>query len=201
MQTVMNALSISKPESLPEVPEPLAQRWIARVFDSLIGQLGAKVADLYAGVPAETVQAEWAAGLAGFTVVEVDRGVAACRTRAFAPTLGEFATLCRPALDAEFAWLEAAAGLRERDAGRIGEWTHPAVFRAACRMSREVQGGDFRQLRKRWSWTLARELAVGFGDGVPLPAVRVAHVVKVGPPSNAVRQRIADLMSKPRQVT
>lgn len=187
---VTTALSTSTQPSSPT--EPLPQRWVARIFDRLTAQLGAKVADLYAGVPAGNVQSEWAGALSGFHPSEIDRGLRACQTRPFAPTLGEFTRLCRPALDAEFAYLEAGHCLRQRDAGQVGDWTHPAVYRAACEMSLEVRRGDYREVRKRWEWTLARELAAGWSE-IPEPPLKIAADVRTGPPPAEIREKLKGL--------
>jgi len=189
MQTAIAALSTSKPTSLPEA---LPRRWVARVFERLSGQLGTKMADLYAGVPPDVVQGEWGEGLAGFHEVELQRGIAACRTRVFAPTLGEFLRLCRPALDPEAAFYEAGDCLRERDAGEVGAWTHPAVWRAACTMSMEVRAGDYKACRVRWAHVLNREFAEGWGE-ILAPAMRIEHNAKVGPPPAEIRERLKQL--------
>lgn len=185
-------LSMQKPASLADAA-PVPRRWVARVFERLSGQLGAKVADLYNGVAEKTVQEEWAAGLAGYHEAEIARGIAACRERTFAPTLGEFLKLCRPALDPEWAWHEAGDCLRQRDAGEVGDWSHPAVWRAACAMGTEVRAGDYQRHRTRWTYTLKRELAAGWGEGVKPPAMRIEHDVKVRPPTAAEREALAGL--------
>jgi hypothetical protein len=192
---VTTALSTStQPSSLAD---PLPQRWVARIFDRLTAQLGAKVADLYAGVPAGHVQTEWADALAGFHATEIDRGLRACQTRPFAPTLGEFCRLCRPALDPEFAFLEAGHCLRQRDGGLAGDWTHPAVYRAACTMSLEVRRGDYREVRKRWEWTLQRELAGGWSE-IPEPPLRLAADIRTGPPTAEIREKLKGLRALPQ---
>lgn len=186
--------SLTRPAaSLPDAAQPIPREWIARVFQRLTAQLGAKVADLYAGVPQAHVQAEWAAGLAGYHESEISRGVAACRERVFAPTLGEFLHLCRPALDPERAWLEAADGLRARDAGEVGQWSHPAVWRAATAMSVEVRGGEFRQHRTRWAYVLDQHLRAGWGEPVPPPQQRVGHKPLLRGPNEAERAALARL--------
>lgn len=174
-------------------PEPLPQHWVGKLFERLSGQFGSKMADLYLGIPPDVVQQEWAAGLAGFSGPELARGLDACRRRTFPPTIGEFAPLCRPALDAEAAWWEAGACLRQRDEGEVGDWTHPAIWRAACSMSLEVRSGELKQHRKRWSFLLKRELAKGLGDEVPIPVTLIAHNVKTGPPSAEIRRALSAL--------
>jgi hypothetical protein len=193
------ALSMSNPASSDA--KSLPQSWTVRIFDRLSGQLGSKMADLYSGVPAETVQAEWAAALAEYHPNEIARGLAACSERSFAPVLGEFLRLCRPALDPEWAFYEAADGLRQRDAGEVGNWSHPAVWRAACTMGSEVRAGDWKAHRSRWTYTLRREFDAGWGD-IPAPAIRIGHEVKAGgPPSAAQRAELArmrDLLASSR---
>ncbi len=172
---------------------PLPKSAIEHLFERFTAQLGSKVADLWAGVPPEHIHAEWGVALADFRPEEIDRGLRSCQTRQFAPTLGEFTRLCRPALDAEVAFLEAGAGLRARDTGEVGVWTHPAVFRAACTMSVEVRAGSWRESRKRWEWALARELEAGWRKDVPPPPLRIAADVRTGPPPKAIREALAKL--------
>lgn len=187
-------LSTPNPASLADA-SPVPRRWVARVFERLTAQLGAKVADMWVGVNERTVQEEWGAGLAGFHETEIQRGIAACRERAFAPTLGEFLRLCRPALDPEWAFYEAADGLRQRDEGQIGAWSHPAVWRAACSMGMEVRSGDWKAHRTRWTYALKRELAAGWGGGVKPPAMRIDHTVTVRGPTAKEREALASLRS------
>ncbi|MES2187292.1 MAG: hypothetical protein V4505_22270 [Pseudomonadota bacterium] len=179
--------------------EPLPRRFVARVFERLGAQLGARMADLYAGVAPELVQVEWAEGLAGFVDDELRRGIAACRSRVFAPTLGEFMRLCRPGLDPELAWLEASAGLRARDGGALGAWSHPAVYRAACAMAFELRSDSYTRHKKRWAWELDRAFADGWGEGVPPPAPRLPHRPRTGPPPAVVRERLLQLLARARQ--
>lgn len=170
---------------------PAPEQEVKRVVKSLASSFGGKFADLFRTVKGEELRGEWALALAGFHPVEIERGLHRARHATFPPTSGEFAKMCRPALEPEFAFLEAGEGLRERDAGRMGEWTHPAVYRAACRMGMEVRSGDFKAVRKRWEWTLQRELDRGWGEPIDQPALRIESDPKVGPPSLEVSQQIA----------
>lgn len=173
MQTLQQALpSTLKPESSAE-PATVPASWVDRVFERLTAQLGTKVADLWAGSNPEAVRREWGEALAGFEPREIARGLEATRARAFAPTLGEFLRLCRPALDPEVAWLEAQDGMRQRDLGQRGEWSHPGVYRAARDMAHEVKTGNYRENRKRWEWLLGRELARGWLFDVPAAPQRL----------------------------
>jgi hypothetical protein len=186
---IQTALSTWKPASSAE---PLPQKWIARIFERLTAQLGSKVADLYAGVPPDTVQEEWGRALADFHPAEIDRGLTACQSRPFAPTLGEFLRLCRPALDPETAFIEAAHGLLQRGRGEVGDWSHPAVFRAAVALSHEVRTGNFREVRKRWEWQLSIEFAKGWSE-IPPPRVAIENNVSLRPASEDEKRRLREL--------
>jgi hypothetical protein len=175
--------------------EPLPQRWVGKLFEQLSGQLGAKLADLYAGIKPETVQGEWAKGLAGFAPDEIRRGLAECssKTRGFAPNLGEFKLLCRPALDPEYAWQEAQDGLQARDRGEVGQWSHPAVWRAACAMPYELRNSTYRAARVRWGRVLSKEFEKGWGDPAPPVPECVEHRPTLTSMPAAVRDKLASM--------
>lgn len=172
VQAVLSTLSPGS--SSLNVPLPVA--WVERLFVRLSAQFGAKMADLYAGVPPEAVKEEWGAALANLHVSEIQRGLQACQTRAFAPALGEFLRLCRPALDAELAWLEAQEGMKARGRGEAGEWTHPGVQRAAQDFQYELRTSNFHQHRKAWARALDRELRRGWGEDVEPPRSQIPYV-------------------------
>lgn len=199
MQTASQALSTWNPGALTD-PGAVPVAWVEMIFTRLSAQLGSKVADLYGGVPPATVKAEWADALAGFDPSEISRGLKCCQTRVFAPTLGEFLRLCRPALDAETAWLEAADGMAQRVTGETGDWTHPAVYRAARGLEHELRSGSFKEHRRMWEWRLERELRKGWGNPVPPSLMRLPSMGPGGVPGRAPtteeRQRLADLRER-----
>lgn len=180
--------------------KPAAPEWIERIFERLGAQYGNKLAMLYPSEDAGMQQAihnEWAEALAGFTGDEIQRGLRACQTRPFAPTVGEFALLCRPALDPEFAWLEAADGLRARQRGEMGEWSHPAVYRTAQPLAFEILNQPYRQHRKTWQYRLAREFEQGVGQGIPPVPLAITQQEKPASlPNAAVRARIAQILGR-----
>lgn len=192
MQQAANALSTWNPAALTEQPS-VPETWIEAIFTRLSAQLGTKVADLWGGVPPETVKAEWAEALASFDPREISRGLKACQTRAFAPTLGEFLRLCRPALDPEIAWLEAQDGMRARGQGHLGEWSHPAVYRAASGFEHELRSGSFAQHRKVWTWRLEREMRKGWLLDVPRPMVALPNDPTCRGPNEEERAKLAAL--------
>jgi len=191
MEQIMTT-ALSMPNPVSSDVKTLPKNWTARIFDRLAGQLGSKMAALYDGVAVETVQTEWASALAEYHPSEIARGLTACSERSFAPVLGEFLRLCRPALDAEWAFYEAADGLRQRDAGEVGNWSHPAVWRAACTMGAEVRSGDWKANRTRWTYTLRREFESGW-SGIPAPAILIEHKAKVSGPNEAQKADLARL--------
>ncbi len=115
----------------------------------------------------QDVRRTWAEHLAGFSRRELERGLAAVSESKFTPTLPEFKRLCRPCLDPEVAWWEAEHCLNQRKQGLAGDWSHPALWRAARQMSGEILNGDFARHRARWTVLLKRELAKGVGEGLP----------------------------------
>lgn len=173
-----------RPESSQTLSRPLTLKTVEAVFDRLKGQFGAKLADMWAPVlsapPARDergnilevpniVEREWMEGLAGFQRHELQRGCDACSDgRIFPPTLGEFKLLCRPCLDPEYAWHEARECLKQRDAGQVGDWTHPAVFFAAVGMSAEVRSDDWRRHKVKWTRNLHGSLSKGWRQIPPV---------------------------------
>lgn len=148
------------------------------------------------GADQKRMVSEWAQGLAGMSSAEVERGMAECRTRRFAPSLGEFAQLCRPALDPEYAWEEARRGLLARERGETGVWSHPAVWRAARTLAYEIKNGSYKARRVSWQMELAHQFEKGWGDDVPPVPKRVEHRPTLTPMPAAIRKKLAELNLK-----
>lgn len=196
MEQVMTALSTPKPALSAEFA-PVPQGAIRELIRALNAQLGTKLADMFEGVAPADVEIEWSAQLAGFRSEEIERGLAVVSERRFPPTLGEFKNFCRPALDPEYAWYEAAAGMRARAAGKRGVWSHPAVYRAAKNFDYELRRRSFADCRTRWSMELRRQFAAGWGEPVPDPVLAIENQpIKGGAPSPQVRAHIARILGK-----
>jgi hypothetical protein len=165
-------MSSTSPLALSADGGAIPIRWVEDLFARLAAILGGAMSNVYASADPERVKAEWAEALAGFSADEVKRGLAACRTRKFAPNLGEFLHLCRPALDPEVAWLEAEQGLQAAGKGEAFAWSHPAVFWAARAMAFEIRSTPFAQVRKRWELALNTQWAAGQWLPIPDPTVR-----------------------------
>jgi hypothetical protein len=151
---------------------PVPQRWVEDLFARLTAIAGSAMATVYAGANPELVKREWAEALAGFTAEEVKRGLVACRTRKFAPNLGEFLHLCRPSLDPEIAWLEAERGLKAHGEGESFAWSHPAVFWTAREFAYELRTSSFDRQRKRWESRLAEWFASPIYAAIPDPMAK-----------------------------
>lgn len=177
--------------TIAPLPDGVAGDLMNRIGEIVGNQ---KMAAMFKGMDPDSVRATWAGGLAGFTKRELRRGLEVLARKVFPPTLGEFANWCRPALDPEVAWLEAEHGLMARDQGEVGEWTHPAVWRAACNMSPQVRTGEFAKHKVRWAYEVQRELARGIGEGVPLPVKALeSKPAKVRAPTEAEKAHMASL--------
>ena len=150
------------------VPTP----WVEDLFARLTAILGSSVATLYAGADPDLVKAAWGEALGGLSTAEIKRGLAATRTRKFAPNLPEFLHLCRPALDPEVAWHEAEQGMRMHAQQQPFEWSHPAVFWAARDFAFELRTSNFAACRKRWEPLLAKTFALRVWPAIPDPMAK-----------------------------
>jgi hypothetical protein len=188
--------SMSKRSSSAEIA---AHQAVASLFERLTVVFGrTKIAEMWTGLDPKLVRQEWAAGLADFTPEEINRGLAACRGRKFAPNLGEFAQLCRPVLDPEIAWYEAVEGMAARERCETGHWSHPAVYRAAMRLSYDLRRSAFAGMRRRWEGALQDEFAKGWVEDVPPIAKQIECRPDVRLPPAAVREYLARAGHKPR---
>lgn len=151
-------------------PIPIA--WVEDLFERLAAIVGSAMATVYAGAKPERVKAEWAEALATFSSGEIKRGLAATRTRKFAPNLPEFLHLCRPALDPETAWIEAEAGMRSHAGHMRFAWSHPAVYWAARDFISELRSETFAKQRKRWELALTASFAAGAWASPPDPTLQ-----------------------------
>lgn len=146
--------------------------WVEDLFARLSAIYGGAMANVYASSDPDLVKREWATALGGFSAAEVKGGLAACRTRKFAPNLGEFLHLCRPALDPEVAFVEAERGLQAHRMGEVFQWSHPAVYCAAASMSFDITSRPFRELRKRWEAELSEQFDRKSWPPIPDPTAK-----------------------------
>jgi hypothetical protein len=153
----------------PSVPAPAA--WVARLIERLQALYGAKFAQQWEGISPARLNEIWGEELAGYAGDEIARGLLACRTRVFPPTLPEFLLLCRPGLAPDVAFQDAVAGMAARRRGEVGYWSHPAVYWAAVAVGpHDLLQCTYGTLRSRWERALSDQMAKGQWAPVPEPA-------------------------------
>ena len=146
------------PAGKPSTSPPIPLAGVERLFEKLSSFYGSKFGDMWRGCDLEAVKKTWAEALAGATVGEVKRGLSACLSRTFPPTLPEFLMLCRPPVDYETAFLEACEQLRRRESGS-DEWSHPAIYWAAAKIgSFDMRNSSWGAIKARWTVALKAEM-------------------------------------------
>lgn len=145
--------------------------WIEKLFQRMEDRYGDLWATRYGSFPRERVKRTWAEDLGDLSGEEIARGVAACRSAKFPPTLPEFHSLCRPPIDFESAFLEAVQQMAARESGN-DRWSSPAIFWAAVTIGAfDLRNGSWSSLEKRWRKVLQAELDKGEWQPVPVRAV------------------------------
>lgn len=139
---------------------------VDRLFARLGAFYGARFADMWRDADPVELKRIWAEELAGFTPEEIARGIDGCRTRDWPPTLPEFLRLCRPALDYEAAFCEAAEQMYRRQQGE-DRWSDAAIYWAATWMGRDVMALSYDAARARWRALLDRALQAIRGGDLP----------------------------------
>lgn len=162
----MNA-TLPKSATSPQRPSVLPDEWIERLFLRFSAMYGSRFSDMWRGCDLSAVKAAWAEDLGGLTRDELRRGVDACKTREWPPTLPEFVKLCRPPISAEAAFREAVEQTIRRDQGR-DQWSHPAIFWAAQKITAfELKNRSWRELEAVWRDEFGKQLARGEWPPIP----------------------------------
>jgi len=86
------------PLSPAESSKALPGEWVERIFQIMAANYGARFADAWRGVDAETVKAVWAKKLGALKPEQIRRGIAQLEQCKFPPTLPEFVALCKQAV-------------------------------------------------------------------------------------------------------
>lgn len=170
---------------------------VVAILGKLHARYGAKFADMWQGVPQDKLAAEWAAELAGFTPDEIRRGMDACRTRVWPPTLPEFAALCRPPIEAEAAFYEALDGIRQRERGVAFAWSHPAIYWAAVDFGTyNLTHSDWPAAKSKWVRILAKQMDKTEWEAVPDPPAAYLPPPERRHMPDHVRKQLAGLMKE-----
>ena len=166
--TSMSALADWQPAA--GVP-PLPESWVEELFKKMLLDYGKKFTDMWGAADMDQMITHWSIELAAFNDAELRRGWFAMERLTWPPSLPEFKSLCRPPIDPMVAFHEAQAGMLARVAGRMGEWSHRAIFWAALQLGPTVTEQLYSTVRPRWEKALADSLALGRWDAIPAPAV------------------------------
>lgn len=180
----------------PSSTSPLPEPWIERLFNRLAAMYGAKFTDQWKGVDPAYMKQVWAEDLSGYAVDEIKRGLEACRTRTWPPTLPEFLQLCRPPIDPEAAYTEAVRQLRARENGE-DKWSHPAIFWAACEVGQfDLLGSHYGAIKNRWGDALRKQLEKREWPPVPEKRIELPAPGKTAPAPEKVRAMLDELRQK-----
>lgn len=152
----------------------IPREWIDSLFKRMLVRYGNKFVEMWRGIDMEDVKREWASEMGKLNAAEMKAGVSALDSQEWPPTLPMFLQLCRASLDPVRAYYEAIEGLRERQRGQIGQWSHPAVYWAANGMAYELNSQSYSQLSARWDAALKAELAKGSWAPIPQPQLAIA---------------------------
>lgn len=118
---------------------------------------GARFADAWKGCNVAEVKAAWAEELGDYSPEEIATGVAALRTRDWPPTLPEFLKLCRPPIDPDAGFAEAAREYLKRFDKGDDQWSRPEVFWAAQAIGyQDLRNLPYERLKGRWKAALEK---------------------------------------------
>jgi len=153
------------------IGQALPESWVERLFDRMLFTFGKKFTDQWSCAEPQRLVAHWAAEMAGFSGEEIKRGLTAMEGLDWPPTLPHFKRLCRPAVDATPAYYEAVEGVRARQRGEVGTWSHPAIYWASTKLAYDLMSLPFNSIKDRWQAALQAELAKGQWDEIPQPSL------------------------------
>ncbi|OZA15686.1 MAG: hypothetical protein B7Y05_02880 [Polynucleobacter sp. 24-46-87] len=161
---------------------------------------GQKFTDQWRGVDPTYLKSVWSEELASFSVDEIKRGLAACRTRPWPPTLPEFLSLSRPPIDPESAFIEAVRELRKRETNE-DTWSHPAIFWATRLFAtQDLMGMPYVGIKNRWTKALNEQLELGTWPEIPQRLIELPAPGQTAVDPAKVKQYLAELrerMSRP----
>lgn len=148
----------------------LPKKVVEWLFDRMLSKWGKSFVDRWMMVDADKLLLDWAKALNGLTELEFRRGVAKLDTFDWPPSQPEFLKACRPEVNPLTAYYEAIEGVRSRERGEVGTWSHPAIFWASVRVTAfELMNQSYSQIKTRWESALAAELNKGNWEPIPTP--------------------------------
>lgn len=120
----------------------------------------------------------------------------------YPPNVQQFSNACLPPVDITNAYYEAVAGIEARGKGEVGTWSHPAIYWAASKLSRELMNMPSAAIKGRWEATLKAELAKGAWESVPpareqLPAPGASQLSREDAAAMLAQLGALGIMKKP----
>lgn len=149
----------------------LPQSWIEKLFHRMLLDYGKKFTDQWGGADTDELIAHWAHEMAGYTGIEIKRGLDAMKARDWPATLPEFKKMCRTPVNDLMTYHEAVAGLEARGKGEVGVWSHPAVYWAASLLRVDLMGQTYAQVKDRWAAVLKGQMERTEWADIPAPRV------------------------------
>lgn len=169
-------------------------KWSAKLIERMKALYGAQFDRQWQGVDPARLPVIWGEELAGYTGQEIARGLDACRSQKFPPTIPEFLLFCRPETDPATAHQEAVAGMDARRRGEVGEWSHPAVYWAAVKVGQhDLLNVGWQAIRGRWEKALREQFARSEWESVPVPAVALPAPGKTLATKEEAAARLAEI--------
>lgn len=149
-------------------PAPIS--WVEKLFDRMQALYGNKFIDMWRDTNIDLVKKLWAEEMGKLSADELKRGYAGLMARDWPPTLPEFVKACKPSIDPLVAYYEAVSGMQAREQGQKGQWSHPAIFWAAVKVSAyDLKHASYSQIKQRWEKALQDEMEKGELAAVPEP--------------------------------
>lgn len=132
---------------------------------------GSKFADMWRGADIGSVKAIWAEEMGRLTNDELKRGYAGLMARDWPPSLPEYVKMCKPSIDPMVAYYEAVAGVQQRQVGKVGVWSHPAIFWAAMPLAFDLSNQTYSMVKIRWERALHEQMERGEWAEIPEPMI------------------------------
>jgi Replication protein P len=114
------------------------------------------------------------------TLEEIAAGIKYCRKNLeWSPSCSQFIQACRPVANSLTAYYEAIAGCQERSKGKIGIWSHPAIYWAAAPLAYDLLNQTYSQMKVRWESAYEAQMEKGQWEEIKNP------IIALPPPSKS----------------
>lgn len=173
---------------------PIPSAWVDSLFTRMGALYGAKFADMWGSSDIAAVKGLWAQELGKLTKEELANGVQKLMDHEWPPSLPAFIKLCKPPMEPVRAYYEALAGIKAREDGEVGEWSHPAVYWAMVKIGAyDLKNLSFSAVRDRWVATLDSVMAQGQWEPIPAPSLALPAPGKTKLSNEEAAKRLGEL--------